>query len=134
MKGGQLFKSSVLRSNDMMEATFNIKDFAVIVALCKAMHADVMLHMGSPGTPLLVEAANIGAGNGMDAVDAELLLATVAEFVQVRSNCTSNPLKFHQLLDKCQERCRVHKLVYSRCASMEALPAFVHVAPESSSY
>ena len=93
MKGGQLFKNSVLRSNDTMEATFNIKDFSVIVALCKAMHADVMLHMGTPGTPLLVEAANHGAGSGMDAVDAELLLATVSEFVQVRSSSTEHPLE-----------------------------------------
>jgi hypothetical protein len=83
VKGGQLFKSSVLRSNETMEATFNIKDFVVIVSLCKAMHADVMLHMGTPGTPLLVEASNIRVGHGMDAVAAELLLATVAEYVQV---------------------------------------------------
>lgn len=91
VKGGQLFKSSVLRSDDTMEATFNIKDFAVIVALCKVMHADVMLHMGTPGTPLLVEASNTGVGNGMDAIEAELLLATVAEYVQV---CTTTKIYF----------------------------------------
>jgi hypothetical protein len=90
VKGGQLFKSSELRSGDTMEATFNIKDFAVIVSLCKAMHADIMMHLGTPGTPLLVEAPNAWAAHGMDAVTAELLLATVAEYVQVRSYSSCN--------------------------------------------
>lgn len=95
VKGGQLFKSSVLRSNDTMEATFNIKDFTVIVSLCKALHADVMLSMGTPGTPLLVEAANMGFANSMDAVEAELLLATVAEYVQVRHTTSRRFRTFH---------------------------------------
>ena len=61
-----------------------MKDFAVLVQLCKQVQADVAIHMGPAGTPLLAEAAwpSSTAANASH-MAAEILLATIGESVQV---------------------------------------------------
>jgi hypothetical protein len=83
-KGNELFKRYTNSSDDTIDVTFNLKDFAVIVQFCKAVAADVMVRMGAAGTPLLAEAVwEDGAANNMsDNIQAELLLATISESVQ----------------------------------------------------
>jgi Rad9 len=90
----QLFSHAEMRSTDTMEATFNVKDFCVIVALCKAMQADVQLHLGTAGTPLVAEAVHTSPTSSLaGCIAAELLLATVSESVQV---CASgHPARRH---------------------------------------
>lgn len=85
-KGTALFTQYTNSSDNTIDVTFNLKDFVVIVQFCRAAGADVMIRMGSAGTPLLAEASwNTGAyEDTADHLQAELLLATISESVQVR--------------------------------------------------
>jgi hypothetical protein len=88
-KGTALFTHYTNSSDDTIDVTFNLKDFSVIVQFCRAAGADVMIRMGSAGTPLLAEACwnyeTKGAhSDTADYLQAELLLATISESVQVR--------------------------------------------------
>lgn len=58
----------------------------MLVQLCKQVQADVAIHMGPAGTPLLAEAtwSSSTAANASH-MAAEILLATIGESVQVRS-------------------------------------------------
>lgn len=84
-RGNELFTAYANTSDDTLDVTFNVRDFAVIVQFCKALGADVVLRMGAAGTPLLAEAAWAGAAGAdvAEHVAAELLLATISESVQV---------------------------------------------------
>eukprot|EP00892_Ulva_mutabilis_P003355 jgi/Ulvmu1/1391/UM011_0119.1 len=82
-RGRQLFKHYRTSSDETLDATFNVKDFAVLVQLCKQVQADVAIHMGPAGTPLLAEAAwASGTAASASHLSAEVLLATIAESVQ----------------------------------------------------
>jgi hypothetical protein len=84
-EGTDLFKRYSNSSKETIDSTFNIKDFAVIVHLCKGVNADVVICMGEAGHPLMAEAVWDGSASDgpSEHVKAELLLATIAESVQV---------------------------------------------------
>lgn len=83
--GTSLFTAYDNTSDDTLDITFNVKDLAVLVQLCKVLQADVVMHMSSSGNPLLAVAAWPNAEDSAlsDCVAAELLLATMTESVQV---------------------------------------------------
>jgi tRNA U54 and U55 pseudouridine synthase Pus10 len=83
--GTELFKRYDNSCTETIDATFNVKDFAVIVQFCKSVQADVTIRMSEAGTPLMVEAAweSSDENDAAEHVQAELLLATIHESVQV---------------------------------------------------
>lgn len=96
--GSDLFKRYTNSCEDTIDSTFNLKDFAVIVQFCKSVQADVLLRLGAAGTPLLAEAVweNETANDAAEHVQAELLLATISESVQVRCGQLDAPNRPHR--------------------------------------
>jgi len=52
---GDLFRRFSHASAEASDVTFNLKDLRTMVALCEAAGADLLIHMGTAGSPLLVE-------------------------------------------------------------------------------
>ena len=84
--GAGLFKAYENTSDNTLDMTFNVKDFAVIAQLCKVMSADIVLHVNACGNPLVAKAVWPDAEDNAlsDCVAAELLVATILESVQVQ--------------------------------------------------
>ena len=119
-RGTALFTAYANSSDDTLDVTFNVRDFAVIVQFCRALGADVVLRMGAAGTPLLAEAAWAGAAGGgiAEHVAAELLLATIAESVQARRQFAAAILVFGSLLLRFERA--MSAISVNHCALMGA--------------
>ncbi len=51
----EVFLSYQHSADAACDVTFNLRDFKAALALCEALHADVAIRFGQPGSPLVVE-------------------------------------------------------------------------------
>ena len=101
--GAGLFKAYENTSDNTLDMTFNVKDFAVIAQLCKVMSADIVLHVNACGNPLVAKAAWPDAEDSplSDCVAAELLVATILESVQVQLSLVHCHIVAAQITGSC---------------------------------